>query len=152
MLDVRSVTRFFPITAESRLTIPVSCPNLKNDGYLYSSFNSGLLPQAPLYRIHKDKIPETVSETEEGPVGELFFDPNRLSKDGTASLSATSFSETGKYWAYGVSRSGSDWFTIYGASQALLCIHTSLIDPRPHSPQDRFTTLGSGLFVRRTLR
>lgn len=92
----------------------VSCPNLKNDGYLYSTFNSGLLPQAPLYRVHKDRIPESVPENQEGPIGELFFDPNRLSKDGTASLAATSFSETGKYWAYGVSRSGSDWFTIYG--------------------------------------
>ena len=44
---------------------------------------------------------------------ELFLDPNRFSKDGTAALSATAFSESGKLYAYGISRSGSDWFTVY---------------------------------------
>lgn len=86
---------------------------MKADGYYYWTHNSGLQAQAVLYRIHKSKLPEDVSADFTGPGGELFFDPNRLSSDGTASLSSTSFSETGKYWAYGVSRSGSDWFTIY---------------------------------------
>jgi prolyl oligopeptidase len=44
---------------------------------------------------------------------QLFFDPNTLSADGTKSLGPTAFSKSGKYWAYGVSASGSDWSTIY---------------------------------------
>lgn len=47
------------------------------------------------------------------PGGELFFDPNLLSTDGTAALSSVVISHSGKYLAYGVSRSGSDWNTIY---------------------------------------
>jgi len=44
---------------------------------------------------------------------QLFFDPNTLAADGTKSLGPTAFSKSGKYWAYGVSASGSDWNTIY---------------------------------------
>lgn len=39
--------------------------------------------------------------------------PNLLTEDGTGALSATAFSKCGKYFAYGVSLSGSDFFTIY---------------------------------------
>ena len=44
---------------------------------------------------------------------ELFFDPNTLAADGTKSLGGTAFSDSGRYWAYGVSASGSDWQTIH---------------------------------------
>jgi prolyl oligopeptidase len=37
------------------------------------------------------------------PGGELFFDPNLLSLDGTASLTGYNMSDCGMYWAYGVS-------------------------------------------------
>lgn len=45
---------------------------------------------------------------------EIFFDPNQLSEDGTISLSSYSvrFSDDGKWWAYGLQKSGSDWTTI----------------------------------------
>lgn len=39
--------------------------------------------------------------------------PNLLSDDGTAALAVTAFCPTGKFFAYGISRSGSDFYTIY---------------------------------------
>ncbi|MCC6369682.1 MAG: S9 family peptidase, partial [Bacteroidia bacterium] len=39
--------------------------------------------------------------------------PNTLSKDGTISLSGTSFSKDGKTLAYGISKAGSDWTEIH---------------------------------------
>jgi len=44
---------------------------------------------------------------------ELFFDPNKLSADGTVSLTDISFDKSGKYMAYSISKAGSDWREIY---------------------------------------
>lgn len=43
---------------------------------------------------------------------EVLLDPNKLSDDGTVSLTLSLVSKDGKYLAYGVSVSGSDWVTI----------------------------------------
>lgn len=44
---------------------------------------------------------------------ELFLDPNKLSPDGTASISLLGFSHDKKYIAYSIAQSGSDWSNIY---------------------------------------
>lgn len=43
---------------------------------------------------------------------EVFLDPNTLSQDGTVALGEVTFSSDGKYCAYAVSQSGSDWVEI----------------------------------------
>ena len=42
---------------------------------------------------------------------EILLDPNTWSEDGTVALGAYSFSEDGRYMAYAVNKSGSDWQT-----------------------------------------
>ena len=42
-----------------------------------------------------------------------FLDPNKLSSDGTIALVRKAFSPDGTLLAYGLSESGSDWFTIH---------------------------------------
>lgn len=43
----------------------------------------------------------------------LILDPNKLSEDGTVALADVQFSPDGRYMAYAISRSGSDWNEIY---------------------------------------
>lgn len=99
----------------------LSAPARRGEGadeWYYFHWNSGLQNQYELRRIKVDDYAEAMKsegDRTDGPPsapGELFFDPNKLSTDGTVSLSSSSFSESGRLWAYGVSVSGSDWFTI----------------------------------------
>lgn len=73
-----------------------------NDGRYYFYENSGLENQSVLYRKNTlDATPE------------VFLNPNTLSDDGTVALTGVYMSPDGKYTAYTVSRSGSDWTEIY---------------------------------------
>ena len=77
-------------------------PSKENDGRYYFSVNDGLQNQSVLYRV--DKL---------GGKQELFLDPNALSTDGTVALTGVFQSNDGKYTAYTISRSGSDWTEIF---------------------------------------
>ena len=70
--------------------------------YYYFYKNDGLQNQSVLYR----------QKGLDGKV-ELIIDPNKLSADGTTRLSFFSLSKDGHYAAYGLSRGGSDWESIY---------------------------------------
>ncbi|CAG8528462.1 10080_t:CDS:10, partial [Scutellospora calospora] len=66
------------------------CPFKYGNNYYYF-YNTGLQPQSVLYQLK-----------------------NSLnSPHGTASLNTYAFSKYGKYFAYGISKSGSDWVTMY---------------------------------------
>ncbi|KAI0922051.1 hypothetical protein AcV5_000515 [Taiwanofungus camphoratus] len=88
-----------------------SAPSLKEDNRWYWSYNSGLQAQSVIYRSKDSTLPDFNST--DAANEEIFFDPNLLSEDGTAALTTSAASRSGEYWAYGISRSGSDFFTIY---------------------------------------
>ncbi len=75
----------------------VSAP-FKSGGVWFKYKNEGLQAQSVLYKLEN---PEDE--------GEVFIDPNKLSEDGTVSLGTFGVSDDGKYFAYGISRGGSDW-------------------------------------------
>lgn len=84
----------------------------KEGGNYYLYKNNGLQNQAVLY----------VQNTLESEP-EVFLDPNKLSYDGTTSLSTVRFSKDGRYMAYGTSAGGSDWneyFVMETATKKLL--------------------------------
>jgi len=75
-------------------------PSKRFGRYFYSK-NDGLQNQSVYY----------IQEPEGEP--EVLLDPNKLSDDGTVSLGGLSLSNDGKYLAYTIQRSGSDWVEIY---------------------------------------
>ncbi|KAJ3137430.1 hypothetical protein HK100_000643 [Physocladia obscura] len=72
-------------------------PFKKGNNYYYFH-NSGLQPQSVLY------TQKTVDDN---------ASPNILSTDGTISLGTYNFSESGKFFGYALSASGSDWLNIH---------------------------------------
>ena len=74
----------------------------KKNGKWYVFKNNGLQNQSALYQM--DELGGALHE---------FLDPNKLSTDGTVALQGISFSKDGRYMAYVISRSGSDWQEIY---------------------------------------
>ena len=80
----------------------VGLPTLKKNGKWYYFCNNGLQNQSVLYELDSPQSKPRV-----------FLDPNTLSDDGTVALKGTFFSHDGKYMAYTISRSGSDWEEIF---------------------------------------
>ena len=79
----------------------IGTPFKRNDKYYFFK-NDGLQNQSVLY----------TQDTLDGEPT-VFLDPNQLSTDGTVALTGVRFSKDGKYAAYTISRSGSDWTEIY---------------------------------------
>ncbi|KAI5122174.1 hypothetical protein M0805_007071 [Coniferiporia weirii] len=90
-----------------------SRPTYKKDGRWYWLYNSGLQAQNVYYRSKDSILPLVSSQSGPEQSGEVFFDQNLLADDGTSAFATTAFSECGKYFAYGVSLSGSDFCTIF---------------------------------------
>ena len=108
-----------------------SAPFKRNGKYYFFS-NDGSQNQDVLYE-----------QTSITAVPTVFLDPNKLSADGTVALCDISFSDDGKYYAYVIARSGSDWNEIYVADRAT---HRLLDD---HIMWAKFTGvewLGDGFF------
>ena len=79
----------------------------KEGEYYYYYKNDGLQNQSILYR-------------QPGLNGrpEIFIDPNKMSKDGTAAVSTPSFTKNKKYAAYMIAQAGSDWQEAYAMDVA----------------------------------
>jgi len=105
--------------------------------WMFYSKNSGLQNQSVYY---KQKGLNGTAET--------LLDPNTLSKDGTVSVSALSYSQDGKWMAYGLSQSGSDWQKLYVRETATNKDRSDVLD------RCRFTSIawladGSGFYYSR---
>ena len=74
----------------------------KRHGKWYFYKNDGLQNQYVMYVM--DEL---------GGTPRVFLDPNTLSTDGTVALKGTYFSHNGRWMAYAISRSGSDWQEFY---------------------------------------
>ncbi|MFL5752745.1 MAG: prolyl oligopeptidase family serine peptidase [Bacteroidia bacterium] len=80
----------------------MNAPFKKGELYFYSK-NNGLQNQNVLYYEKGFKTNKPI----------LLLDPNKLSEDGTVSLSGMAVSKDCKYLAYAISKAGSDWEEIH---------------------------------------
>ncbi|MEI8411192.1 MULTISPECIES: prolyl oligopeptidase family serine peptidase [unclassified Kribbella] len=86
------------ILARPRAGVPV-----KKAGWYFVGRNDGTQAQDIVYVA--ESLDELLS------AGRVLIDPNTLSADGTDSLGSFTVSPDGKYFAYGINESGSDWTT-----------------------------------------
>lgn len=96
-LRKRLLKRMTELSSYEKVSAPA-----KHNGKWYFSKNSGLQNQSVVYVM--DKL---------GGEPRVFLDPNTLSQDGTVALKGIYHSHNGKYAAYTISRSGSDWQEFY---------------------------------------
>lgn len=94
----------FRETVEQLLDYDRYSAPFRKGSYVYYHVRRGLSNQPVLMQA------ETLNASDDDAVP--FIDPNTLTSDGTAALAATTFSPRGKYCAYGLSMSGSDWTEI----------------------------------------
>ncbi len=89
--------RLREVSDYEKVSIPV-----KHNGKWYVSRNNGLQNQSVIYTM--DQL---------GGEERVFLDPNTLSTDGTVALKGIYHSGNGRWAAYTISRSGSDWQEFY---------------------------------------
>jgi prolyl oligopeptidase len=77
-----------------------SVPEMQKNKLIYSR-NTGMQNQSVIYMKEGSLTPK------------VLLDPNTLSEDGTVSVSGTSVSWDGQYFAYMISRGGSDWNEVF---------------------------------------
>ena len=85
-----------------RINYPKHSLPFKKNGRYFFFHNTGLQNQSVLY--HTDSLSAKAS---------VLLDPNTLSKDGTVSLANAAVSKNGKYLAWSITRSGSDWQEVF---------------------------------------
>jgi prolyl oligopeptidase len=102
ILKSSSIQSKFKETLTGLMDYPKFGTPEKEGDYFYYFYNSGLQAQSVLMQ-------QSSLDSE----AKVFFDPNKLSSDGTISINGYSFSKSGKYFAYALSNSGSDWVKIH---------------------------------------
>jgi prolyl oligopeptidase len=112
----------------------MSVPSVHKGNYFYSQ-NTGMQNQSVIY----------VRDGARG-IPSILLDPNLLSEDGTVSVAGTSVSHDARYFAYLVSRGGSDWNEAY-----VIDIQTgkNLIDHLKWIKFSGITWYGDGFFYSR---
>ncbi len=94
---------WFQTTMSAILARPRAGVPAKKAGWYLVGRNDGTQAQDVVYVA--ESLDELVAR------GRVLVDPNTLSADGTDSLGSFTVSPDGKYFAYGVNESGSDWTT-----------------------------------------
>jgi prolyl oligopeptidase len=94
---------WFQATMSAILARPRAGVPVKKAGWYFVGRNDGTQAQDVIYV--GGSLDELLS------AGRVLIDPNALSEDGTDSLGSFTVSPDGKYFAYGVNESGSDWTT-----------------------------------------